>query len=199
MLLCWPFTFVLFQKIFNQKFRRFSIKHCDLIYQSAALIGEEKPPPSFLLRKGKAANHVSRTVSIITLQSLHEDQHRCSCFFPCCQNSIYLLPARTERSQQWALLPSNIPQNCKKQMRHGVPRTAPPTLCPRRKFTSEDWAWQVNRAAGGGGETFWMINHSWKFNMKINLKVFNNVCEFKRHLTDGIINYHYRSFYHCRI
>lgn len=76
-----PLTFVLFQKIFNQKFRRFSIKHCDLIYQSAALIREGKLPSSFLLRKGKAANHVSRTVSIITLQSLHEDQHRCSCFF----------------------------------------------------------------------------------------------------------------------
>lgn len=88
------FFFVIFRKI----------KDCDLICLSAiflsALIGEGKSSSRFQLF-GEAANHVSRPVSVISLQSLRDEQHRWSCFFFPCENNLYLLPAHTRRGQQW--------------------------------------------------------------------------------------------------
>lgn len=57
------------------------IKDCDLICLSAiflsALIGEGKSSSRFQLF-GEAANHLSRPVSVISLQSLRDEQHRWS-------------------------------------------------------------------------------------------------------------------------
>lgn len=89
---------------FGVIFRKIFIKDCDLICLSAiflsALIWEGTLSSRFQLF-GKAANHVSRPVSVISLQSLRDEQHRWSWFFFPFENNLYLLPAHTRRSQQW--------------------------------------------------------------------------------------------------